>query len=54
MVEAYQKAAASAGAELNGLQVSIAGRQRTLIQQICSEILLIALGASWSASASRA
>ncbi|CAK9024071.1 Uncharacterized protein SCF082_LOCUS16457, partial [Durusdinium trenchii] len=35
-----------AGAHLNGLLVDIAGRQRMLIQELCKDALIVALGAS--------
>lgn len=33
-----------AGAHLNGLLVDIAGRQRMLIQELCKDALIVALG----------
>ena len=35
----------------NGLMVDIAGRQRMLIQRMCKEALIIALGVTWQSSA---
>jgi len=43
VVDALTTASATAGAQLNGLLVDIAGRQRTLIQVMCKEALGIAL-----------
>ncbi|CAK9026361.1 unnamed protein product [Durusdinium trenchii] len=46
VVDALTDAASSAGAHLNGLLVDIAGRQRMLIQELCKDALIVALGAS--------
>lgn len=48
VVDAWGEAASTAGAHLNGLLVDIAGRQRMLIQRMCKEALIIALGVSAS------
>eukprot|EP00435_Cladocopium_sp_Y103_P024050 s1268_g5.t2 len=48
VVDAWGQAASTAGAQLNGLLVDIAGRQRMLIQRMCKEALIIALGVSIS------
>lgn len=46
-------AAQSAGAPTNGLVVDTAGRQRTLIQRMCKEALLIGLGSSITTNVGR-